>query len=64
MPDATRIYLHSEVDQQKTSITYELAMTAIRSSGKQTEAKVAYDCTKLFDTHGYLHLREVHDNLV
>jgi hypothetical protein len=62
-PSANKVYLHSDMDQQKTSIAYELTVTVVTGSSEK-QVKVKYDCTKLFDTHGYLHLQEVHANLI
>lgn len=59
-----KVYLVSEVDEQQTKITYSLTMTAVSKEGRELTAKADYDCTKLFDTHGYLHLQQVEEHIV
>ena len=39
-------------------------MTAVSKEGRELIAKAEYDCTKMFDTHGYLHLRQVEEHIV
>jgi uncharacterized protein YxeA len=62
--DFQKVYFNSEIKEEKTKITYELTVSAFSPSGKKTQAKICYDCTRLFDTHGYLHLLQVHEHLV
>jgi hypothetical protein len=39
-------------------------MTAVSNDRRELVVKASYDCTKLFDTHGYLHLKQVKAHLV
>ena len=56
------LYLHSDVDQDKAM--YIGKVTAVSASGKEVQAEVSYPLTSMFDTHGFLHLKTVHVNIV
>lgn len=63
LKDYQQVYFFSEMDEKPTEINYKLTLTGYSASGRMVESKVSCDCTKLFDTHGYLHLKKVHENL-
>jgi hypothetical protein len=64
LKDFPKLYIFSEIDEQKTKIEYSFEILGYSATGASVNAMVTYDCTKLFDTHGYLHLLQVHKHLI
>ena len=48
----------------KSRINYTLKATVVNAQGKEVSAEVTYPVTSMFDTHGFLHLKTVHVNLI